>query len=107
MVGHFKHSSSATSHFHRIQEQLGLPPHKLLQVSQLYNSTMHYVFNYSNFVYALGRVNSLELFLLTYGTLTRAASGIHHLLLRKSESHLSHSVPMVGVRVSRGSSTTI
>jgi hypothetical protein len=33
VVGHFKHSSTATARLHCIQEQLGIPTHQLVQVS--------------------------------------------------------------------------
>lgn len=42
IVGHFRHSSSATSSLHAIQEQLGLPKHQLHQdVVTRWNSTYH------------------------------------------------------------------
>lgn len=40
LVGHFKHSSSATSRLHDIQREIGLPVHQLLQdVTTRWNST--------------------------------------------------------------------
>jgi len=42
IVGHFRHSSSATSRFHAIQEDLGMPKHQLQQdVVTRWNSTYH------------------------------------------------------------------
>jgi len=39
LVGHFKHSSSATSHLHDSQQEIGLPAHQLLQdVTTRWNS---------------------------------------------------------------------
>lgn len=40
LVGHFKHSSSATSRLHDIQKEIGLPVHQLLQdVATRWNSS--------------------------------------------------------------------
>jgi len=42
LVGHFKHSSAATSRLHAIQQDIGLPNHQLIQdVATRWNSTYH------------------------------------------------------------------
>ena len=42
LVGHFKHSSSASGRFKELQAELGLPDHQLLQdVSTRWNSTFY------------------------------------------------------------------